>query len=95
MRSTTKNDFRRYVQLHKILFVKKKNTAHAAQAKDFVGVKRRQNESGVLRGGKNLHREQILATLYFSTKLAGFAIKGITVCKVRQDGFAKFIVIKR
>ena len=95
MRSTIKNDFRRYVQLHKILFVKKKNTAHAAQAKDFVGVKRRQNESGVLRGGKNLHREQILATLYFSTKLAGFAIKGITVCKVRQDGFAKFIVIKR
>ena len=95
MRSTTKNDFRRYVQLHKILFVKKKNTAHAAQAKDFVGVKRRQNESGVLRGGKNLHREQILATLYFSTKMAGFAIKGITVCKVRQDGFAKFIVIKR
>ena len=95
MRSTTKNDFRRYVQLHKILFVKKKNTAHAAQAKDFVGVKRRQNESGVLRGGKNLHREQILATLYFSTKLAGFAIKGITVCKVRQDGFVKFIVIKR
>ena len=95
MRSTTKNDFRRYVQLHKILFVKKKNTAHAAQAKDFVGVKRRQNESGVLRGGKNLHREQILATLYFSTKLVGFAIKGITVCKVRQDGFAKFIVIKR
>ena len=95
MRSTTKNDFRRYVQLHKILFVKKKNTAHAAQAKDFVGVKRRQNESGVLRDGKNLHREQILATLYFSTKLAGFAIKGITVCKVRQDGFAKFIVIKR
>ena len=95
MRSTTKNDFRRYVQLHKILFVKKKNTAHAAQAKDFVGVKRRQNESGVLRGGKNLHREHILATLYFSTKLAGFAIKGITVCKVRQDGFAKFIVIKR
>ena len=62
---------------------------------DFVGVNRRQNESGVLRGGKNLHREQILATLYFSTKLVGFAIKGITVCKVRQDGFAKFIVIKR
>ena len=95
MQSTTENKFWKIEQLHKILFVKKKNTAHAAQAKDFVGVKRRQNESGVLRGGKNLHREQILATLYFSTKLAGFAIKGITVCKVRQDGFAKFIVIKR
>ena len=31
-------------QPHKILFVKKKNTAHAVQAKDFVGVKRRQND---------------------------------------------------
>jgi hypothetical protein len=29
----------------------KKNTVHAVQAKNFVGVKRRQNESGVLRGG--------------------------------------------
>ena len=28
----------------------KKNTAYAVQAKDFVGVKQRQNESGVLRG---------------------------------------------
>jgi hypothetical protein len=37
--------------------VKKKNTAHAVQAKDFVGVKQRQNESGVLRGGKNSHGE--------------------------------------
>ena len=44
MQSTTQNDFRRFVQLHKILFVKKKNTAHAVQAKDFVGVKRRQND---------------------------------------------------
>ena len=44
MQSTTKNDFQRFVQLHKFLFVKKKNTAHAVQAKDFVGVKRRQND---------------------------------------------------
>ena len=51
MQSTTKNEFRRFAQLHKILFVKKKNTAHAVQAKDFVGLNRRQNESGVLRGG--------------------------------------------
>ena len=51
MQSTTKNEFRRFAQLHKILFVKKKNTAHAVQAKDFVGWNRRQNESGVLRGG--------------------------------------------
>ena len=40
----------------------------------FCRVKRRQNKSGVLRGGKNLHGEQILAILYFSTKLVGFAI---------------------
>ena len=52
MRSTTKNKFRKIEQLHKILFVKKKNTAHAAQ-RWFCRVNRRQNESGVLRGGKS------------------------------------------
>ena len=31
VQSTTKNKFQRLVQPHKILFVKKKNTAHAAQ----------------------------------------------------------------
>ena len=31
VRSTTENNFRRLVQLYKVLFVKKKNTAHAAQ----------------------------------------------------------------
>jgi len=31
VRSTTKNKFWKIEQLHKILFVKKKNTAHAAQ----------------------------------------------------------------
>ena len=89
MRSTTKNDFRRYVQLHKILFVKKKNTAHAAQAKDFVGVKRRQNESGVLRGGKNLHREQILATLYFSTRPRLRSNESPSGAFKRQSGLAQ------
>jgi hypothetical protein len=58
-------------------------------------VNRRQNESGVLRGGKNLHGEYILAVLYFSTKLVGFAIKGIMDCRARQDGFANFIAVKR
>jgi len=92
----------------------------------FCRVKRRQNKSGVLRGGKNLHREQILATLYFSTRprlrsnespsgafkrqsglaqarwrgiaptsSVGFAIEGIMECRARQDGFAKFIVVKQ
>ena len=31
VQSTTKNKFWKIEQLHKILFVKKKNTAHAAQ----------------------------------------------------------------
>ena len=51
MQSTTKNKFWKIEQLHKILFVKKKNTAHAAQ-RWFCRVNRRQNESGVLRGGE-------------------------------------------
>ena len=50
MQSTTENKFWKIEQLHKILFVKKKNTAHAAQ-RWFCQVNRRQNESGVLRGG--------------------------------------------
>jgi hypothetical protein len=37
VQSTTKSKFWKIEQLHKILFVKKKNTAHAVQAKDFVG----------------------------------------------------------
>ena len=37
----------------------------------------------------------ILAALYFSTKLVGFAIKGIMDCGARQDGFASFIAVKR
>ena len=75
---------------------------------------------------KNLHREQILAALYFSTRprlrsnespsgafkrqsglaqarwrgfaptsSVGFAIKGITDCSERQDGFANFIAVKQ
>ena len=61
----------------------------------FCRVNRRQNRSGVLRGGKNLHGEQILAVLYFSTNLVGFAIKGIMDCGARQDGFANFIAVKQ
>ena len=33
--------------------------------------------------------------LYFSTKLVGFAIKGIMDCGARQDGFANFIAVKQ
>ena len=74
---------------------KKKNTAHAVQAKDFVGVKQRQNESGVLRGGKSFHAEQTLTVSHFIADSVGFVTESIMVCKVRQDGFAKFIAVKR
>ena len=47
--------FRRLMKFSRYGFPEKKNTAHAVQAKDFVGVKRRQNESGVLRGGSFFH----------------------------------------
>ena len=60
---------------------KKKNTAHAVQAKDFVGVKRRQNESGVLRGGTffpgNHPLKVVVITVRTTTFSAGFGIKGI------------------
>jgi hypothetical protein len=62
---------------------------------DFVGVNRRQNESGVLRGGKSFHGEQTLTVSHFIADSVGFVTESIMVCKARQDGFAKFIVIKR
>ena len=67
----------------------------SSAAMDFVGVNRRQNESGVLRGGKSFHGEQTLTVSYFIADSVGFVTESIMVCKARQDGFAKFIVIKR
>ena len=61
----------------------------------FCRVKQRQNESGVLRGGKSFHGEQTLTVSHFTTNPVGFVTESITVCRVRQDVFAKFIVIKR
>jgi hypothetical protein len=58
-------------------------------------VKRQQNRSGVLRGGKNLHGEQTLTASHFIADSVGFVTESIMVCKVRQDGFAKFIAVKR
>ena len=54
-------------------------------------MKRRQNESGVLRGGKSFHREQALTVSHFIADPVGFVTESIMVCKVRQDGFAKFL----
>ena len=66
---------------------------------DFVGVNRRQNESGVLRGGTffldNHPLKVVVITVRTTTFSAGFGIKGIMEAWVRQDGFAKFITIKR
>ena len=61
----------------------------------FCRVKRRQNRSGVLRGGKSFHGEQTLTVSHFIADSVGFVTESIMVCKVRQDGFAKFIAVKR
>ena len=47
--------------------------------------------SGVLRGGKSFHGEQTLTVSHFIADSVGFVTESIMVCKVRQDGFAKFI----
>ena len=66
---------------------------------DFVGVNRRQNESGVLRGGTffpgNHPLKVVVITVRTTTFSAGFGIKGIMDAQMRQDGFAKFSTIKR
>ncbi len=60
---------------------------------DFVGVNRRQNESGVLRGGKffpgNPSLKVVGITVSTTTFSAGFGIKGIMEVLVRQDSFVK------
>ena len=73
----------------------------------FCRVKRRQNESGVLRGGwsfrdnprwgsvQNEHDHILWMVSNQSTKSVGFVTENIMVCWVRQDGFAKFIAVKR
>ena len=87
------------MRLSRCSFPEKKNTAHAVQAKDFVGVKQRQNESGVLRGGTfflgNHPLKVVVITVSTTTFSAGFGIKGIMEVQVRQYGFSKFIMIKQ
>ena len=58
-------------------------------------MKRRQNESGVLRGGKAFHGEQTLTVSHFIADSVGFVTESIMVCKARQDGFARFTMVKR
>jgi hypothetical protein len=65
----------------------------------FCRVNRRQNESGVLRGGMlflgNHPLKVVVITVSTTTFSAGFGIKGIMEAKVRQDSFAKFIAVNR
>ena len=66
---------------------------------DFVGVNRRQNESGVLRGGTfflgNHPLKVVVITVRTTTFSAGFGIKGIMEAWVSQDGSVKFIAVKQ
>ena len=65
----------------------------------FCRVNRRQNESGVLRGGTfflgNHPLKVVVITVRTTTFSAGFGIKGIMEAWVRQYGFVNFIAVKR
>ena len=73
----------------------------------FCRVNRRQNESGVLRGGwsfrddprrgcvQNEHDHILWMTSRQSTKAAGFVTENITHWMVRQDNLKKIIAAKR
>ena len=69
------------------------------RSNDFVGVNRRQNESGVLRGGTfflgNHPLKVVVITVRPTTFSAGFGIKGIMEAWVRQYSSVNFIAIKR
>ena len=102
MRSTTKNKFWKIEQLHKILFVKKKNTAHAAQRWILSG-ETAAKWIGVLRGGwsfrddprrgcvQNEHDHILWMASSQSTKAAGFVTENITHWTVRQDNLKKLL----
>ena len=97
----------------------KKNTAHAAQ-RWFCRVNRRQNESGVLRGGKffcGLSLTEVVGLTVITNhflwlcskwtrphlvdefepihKINGIYKKNTTACRMRQEGFEKFIEVKQ
>ena len=100
-------------------FPVKKNTAHAAQ-RWFCRVNRRQNESGVLRGGKffrGLFLTEVVGLTVITNhflwlcskwtrphlvdefepihKINGIYKKNTTACRMRQEGFEKFIEVKQ
>ena len=92
----------------------------SSAAMDFVGVNRRQNESGVLRGGKffcGLSLTEVVGLTVITNhflwlcskwtrphlverfkpihKSSGIYKKNTTVCENRQEGFEKFVEVKR
>ena len=92
----------------------------SSAAMDFVGVNRRQNESGVLRGGKffcGLSLTEVVGLTVITNhflwlcskwtrphlvdefepihKINGIYKKNTTVCRMRQEGFEKFIEVKQ
>ena len=92
----------------------------SSAAMDFVGVNRRQNESGVLRGGKffcGLSLTEVVGLTVITNhflwlcskwtrphlvdefepihKINGIYKKNTTACRMRQEGFEKFIEVKQ
>ena len=102
-------------------YVSHKEKYHpSSAAMDFVGVNRRQNESGVLRGGKffcGLSLTEVVGLTVITNhflwlcskwtrpylvdefepihKINGIYKKNTTACRMRQEGFEKFIEVKQ
>ena len=111
--------FGRLIKFSRYVSHKEKYRPSSA-AMDFVGVNRRQNESGVLRGGKffcGLSLTEVVGLtvitnhfLWLCSKRTrphladgfepihrngGIYKKNTTACRMRQEGFEKFIEVKQ
>ena len=111
--------FGRLIKFSRYVSHKEKYRPSSA-AMDFVGVNRRQNESGVLRGGKffcGLSLTEVVGLtvitnhfLWLCSKWTrphlvdgfkpihrngGIYKKNTTACRMRQEGFEKFIEVKQ
>ena len=111
--------FGRLIKFSRYVSHKEKYRPSSA-AMDFVGVNRRQNESGVLRGGKffcGLSLTEVVGLMVITNhflwlcskwtrphlvdefepihKINGIYKKNTTACRMRQEGFEKFIEVKQ
>ena len=111
--------FGRLIKFSRYVSHKEKYRPSSA-AMDFVGVNRRQNESGVLRGGKffcGLSLTEVVGLTVITNhflwlcskwtrphlvdgfkpihKTSGTYKKNTTACRMRQEGFEKFIEVKQ